>query len=437
MKLLVVGAGKSGEWALRLAIEKGYKCDVYDDRDVSLLNREFVDFCHSNDIAVFSVRDWPPLGTYDLAVISPGVPPKNPVYNALMQANVKMISEVELGYLFCNGKVIGITGSNGKTTVTALTNHILNKASLQSTACGNYGVPFSKALTDNNYQGIYVVELSSFQLELIDKFQPYAASILNLSPDHLDRYDACQDYYLAKFNIFKNMENSQNCFVNKDDVELKKFRKLLPKNCNFVGFKSEGFSVSDYGVFYEGEEFITFNDIKLKGLHNLYNIAFSCSLAKSVGVDIKNIAEGVKSFSPISHRLEFVREINGVEFYNDSKATNFDAVVKAIHSFDSIHLIAGGKFKGGDFEAVKQAAHERVKCFYLIGESENLFFDEFSSMFKCKKCGDLKNAVKLAFKNSVEGDVVLLAPGTASFDQYNNYEERGNEFKKIVAELMT
>jgi len=384
---------------------------------------------------VFSVRDWPPLGTYDLAVISPGVPPKNSVYNALMQANVKMVSEVEFSYLFCKGKVIGITGSNGKTTVTALTNHILQKSGINSVACGNFGVPFSKALIDNDFNGVYVVELSSFQLELIDKFKPSAAAILNLSPDHLDRYESCKDYYLAKFNIFKNMTSTDSCFVNKDDVELRKFKKLLPENCKFVGFESEGFSVTDYGVLYEGKDFITFNDIKLKGLHNLYNIAFAASLAKSVGVKKNDILEGVKTFSPISHRLEFVREINGVEFYNDSKATNFDAVVKAINSFDSIHLIAGGKFKGGDFDAVKSAAHERVKRFYLIGESENLFYEEFSPMFNCEKCGTLENAVKCAFKFSVEGDVILLAPGTASFDQFKNYEERGNSFKKIVMEL--
>ncbi len=435
MKVLVVGAGKSGQWALKLAVDKGYKCDVYDDRDISLLDKEFVDFCRSNDNAVFSVRDWPPLGTYDLAVISPGVPPKNPVYNALLQANVKMISEVEFGYLFCKGKVVGITGSNGKTTVTALTSHILNKADLESIACGNFGVPFSKALMDNSFKGIYVVELSSFQLELIDKFKPNTAAILNLSPDHLDRYDSCEDYYLAKFNIFKNMVSGESCFVNKDDIELKKYKKLLPKDCKYVGFESEGFSVTDYGVLYEGKEFVTFKDVKLKGLHNLYNIAFAASLAKAIGVNEKDILEGVKTFSPISHRLEFVREINGVEFYNDSKATNFDAVVKAINSFDSIHLIAGGKFKGGDFEAVKLAAHERVKRFYLIGESEALFYDEFSPMFNCEKCETLENAIKLAFKFSVEGDVILLAPGTASFDQYKNYEERGNDFKKIVMGL--
>jgi len=435
MNILIVGAGKSGEWALKLGVEKGFLCHVYDDRDSSSLDKEFVNYCQANGIMVFSVRDWPTPGTYDLAVISPGVPPKHPVYNALISKEVKIVSEVEFAFRFCKGEVIGITGSNGKTTVTALTNHILQSSGMKSIACGNYGVPFSKALLENNFTGVYVVELSSFQLELVDKFKPKVAALLNLSPDHLDRYESCEEYYKAKFNIFKNMENSSNCILNKDDEDTIRLSEYLPQNCNYIGIKSKNFSIDENSIYFENNKFADFSNMKLKGIHNLYNVAFAATLAKSLGVKNDDILSGIESFFPISHRLEFVRELNGIEYYNDSKATNFDAVVKALNSFDSIHLIAGGLFKGGDFSIVKLAAHERVKQFYLIGKSADEFLNEFSEEFDCNMCGNLENAVNLAFKNARKGDVVLLAPGTASFDQFANYEERGNSFKDIVLRL--
>lgn len=436
MSILIVGAGKSGQWALKLGVMKGLSCHIYDDRDISLLDTEFVEYCQSNEITVFSIRDWPNLGAYEMAVISPGVPPKNPVYNALLSKEVTIISEVEFAFSFCEGDVIGITGSNGKTTVTGLTNHILQTAGLSSIACGNYGIPFSKALIDNNFKGYYVVELSSFQLELVDRFKPKAAAVLNLSPDHLDRYENCDNYYLAKFNIFKNMSTSSNCFINEDDMEIKKFKHLIPVKSKTIGEYSKGFSVSKSQVLFENNSFLTFDNMKLKGKHNLYNIAFAASLAKSVGVENEDIFNGVSTFVPISHRLEFVREINGVEFYNDSKATNFDAVIKAVNSFDSIHLIAGGLFKGGDFESVKAIAHERVKQFYIIGENTDLFMEEFGKLFQCNNCVLLENAVNLAYRNAKNGDVVLLAPGTASYDQFKNYEIRGDMFKEIVMGLV-
>lgn len=436
MKILIVGAGKSGQWAVKLAKEKGIYCDVYDDRDINILDKEFVAYCQTNGFKVFSVRDWPNLGVYDLAVISPGVPPKNPVYNALLSSKVKMVSEVEFAYLYCEGVVVGITGSNGKTTVTGLTNHILNSAGLKSLACGNFGTPFSKALFENNYKGYFVVELSSFQLELIDKFKPQTAALLNLSPDHLDRYESCDEYYKAKLNIFKNVEKEEFCFINGEDEETKRFESFFSSKFTKISSLNNGFSVDDNQVKFENSKFIDFNDTKLKGKHNLFNIAFAASLAKSLTVSLEKIKQGIKTFSPISHRLEFVREINGVEFYNDSKATNFDAVLKALSSFDSIHLIAGGMYKGGDFASLRSAAFERVKQFYIIGKDTKLFYNEFSNDFKCEDSQNMETAIKNAYKNAQPGDVVLLAPGTASFDQFENYEKRGDFFKKIVMELI-
>ncbi len=428
--LLVVGGGKSGLSALELAHFKGYKCFLYDDYPEKI-DQPAKLFLNAYEVGLLDKKSVLKKD-FDTVVVSPGVPLTNPVVKFFLEKGADVISEIEFGFRFLKGKIIGITGSNGKTTTTAMTGHIL-QGEEKTSVCGNYGYPFCKALIEKNFEGYYVVELSSFQLELVKDFRPNIACILNLSPDHLDRYSSLEEYYFAKFNIFKNMKRDNPFFAGKEP-ELMKYKEKLPSHTVFIGENTLPVSVDESGIYYDGALILPAEQLKVKGLHNLQNAAFAISMAMNAGIELKKCVEKIKTFSPIEHRLEFVDIVNGVYFYNDSKATNFDSVKKALSSFKNIRWIAGGIYKGGDFKDFSPFA-ENIKKGYFIGESAQRFFEEMKDLIDCEVSETLENAVKDAFEQAVPGDIVLLSPACSSFDQFKNYEARGKFFKEIVKRL--
>ena len=429
--ILVIGMGKSGQWAARLALKQGYSVLVYDDRDIA-------------DSLAHDLRgrvDLLPPGTarspvgVEQVILSPGVPPEHNLLQWVEAQGLPVISEIEFAFRAANGRVFAITGSNGKTTTTALTAHLLRAGGRNAVPCGNYGRPFAQAVLEEDAETDFVLELSSFQLERIDTFKPRFAAVLNLTPDHLDRYEAVSDYYAAKFNLFRNMDSADIAFVNGDDPETARWTGSFPEQTMTIGEGQGLVQIQEDGLTLDDERLVNLDELQLMGRHNLYNAAFAAAMVAAAGIERDAIRSGLCSFVPISHRLELVGERNGVRFFNDSKATNFDSVIKALNSFDAIRLIAGGKFKGGDFDALLDAGRERVRSAYLIGDSAGLFHDALAGSWSCTISGTLDQALLDAARDAVDGDVVLLAPGCASFDQFANYEERGDVFRRLVEAL--
>ncbi len=430
-RLLVIGAGKSGLSALELGYHKDFKCYLYDDYPDKLDNNAKL-FLNAYNIDLLDSKKVKQIG-FETIVVSPGVPQTNEIVNYFLEKNADVVSEIEFGFRYLKGKVIGITGSNGKTTTTAMTGYLMN-GEMKTAVCGNYGFPFCKALLEQKFEGWYVVELSSFQLELIKEFKPKIACILNLSPDHLDRYKNEEEYYFAKFNIFRNMDEKCAFFANAEDRNLVFYRNKLPSFTNWIGEKTLPLSVDEKGIYYEKNIILKPEQVRFKGLHNLYNAAFAIAIAHQAGLGLRLCVEKIKTFSPIEHRLEFVDVIRGVYFYNDSKATNFDSVVKALSSFKNIRWIAGGIYKGGDFEDFYRF-RENIKKAYFIGDSSPIFYGKMQDVIDCEISVNLENAIRHAFNEADAGDVILLSPACSSFDQFKNYEERGKTFKKLVKRI--
>ncbi|WP_201327105.1 UDP-N-acetylmuramoyl-L-alanine--D-glutamate ligase [Thermotomaculum hydrothermale] len=430
-KLLVIGGGKSGLSALELGHFMDHQCFLYDDYPEKIEDNTRL-FLNAYGVELLSSEQVKKVD-FDTVVVSPGVPQTNKIVKFFLEKNSDVISEIEFGFRYLKGNVIGITGSNGKTTTTAMVGHIMHGEE-ETAVCGNYGYPFCKALIEQKFEGWYVVELSSFQLELIKDFKPKIACILNLSPDHLDRYNSLEDYYFAKFNIFKNMNKNTVFFANADDDGLLNYRDKLPSFTRWIGEKTLPIGVDEKGIYYERNLILRSEQVRFKGLHNLYNAAFAISMAHEAGIGLRHCVEKIRSFNPIEHRLEFVDIIRGVYFYNDSKATNFDSVKKALSSFKNIRWIAGGIYKGGDFEDF-YIYRENIKKGYFIGDSAPIFMGKMKGIIDCEISINIENAIKHAFNEANPGDVILLSPACSSFDQFKNYEERGKVFKNLVKRL--
>ncbi|NOZ12161.1 MAG: UDP-N-acetylmuramoyl-L-alanine--D-glutamate ligase [Acidobacteria bacterium] len=435
-KILVAGMGKSGEWAVRLALKNGISCLLYDDRDLSLPGALPDDIACGKDVKIVKKVDKLLLETVGLVVISPGFAPSHPVRSISEEAECGLVSEIEFAAAYCSGRIFAVTGSNGKTTVTGLTAHILKSSGAMAVPCGNFGTAFSQAVLESGGEGDFVVELSSFQLEHVQHFKPDFAALLNLTPDHLDRYSEADEYYRAKMALFRNMDAGTPAFLNRDDPVTESYSRYFPPNVKWIGKTPDStVRVTSDALYYGGEKLIELKETRLRGRHNLYNAAFSAGMALFAGISADRVREGILSFQPIPHRLEFVNEKNGVRFYNDSKATNFDSVVKALGSFPSIRWIAGGRFKGGDFDELFEAGKGRVKAAYFIGESAPLFQKKLENRFNCRISTTLEQAVAEAWRDAVSGDVILLAPGCSSYDQFKNFEVRGDRFREIVNEI--
>jgi len=379
-----------------------------------------------------------------LMIVSPGVPNDSQVLQNARAKGIKLISEIEFAYHYCKGKIIAITGTNGKTTTTSLCGHVFNTCGYKTHVAGNIGVAFSEIVLDVKEGEFVSLEVSSFQLDLIENFKPTVAMILNITTDHLNRYENSLDKYAkSKQRIYENQDEKDFLILNKDSQAVMKYLSEHKSKSFFFSLNEE----QNDGCFYSDGEVVfrlngkesfhcSRNDINIRGEHNLANAMSVICSAKVFNLDNAGIVKGLKTFESVEHRLEMVREIKGVKYVNDSKATNVDSVWYALKSFDEpILLILGGQDKGNDYEQIKDLVIQKVKKIYAIGSSAEKVFNFFSSNVKVDLEKTMEDAVKSACREAKEGDVVLLSPACASFDMFNNYEHRGKVFKEAVIKL--
>ncbi len=378
----------------------------------------------------------------DFIIPSPGVPANAPLLQAARTEGIAIWSEIELAYRFRQGKLIGITGSNGKTTTTSLVEHILGTASFPTIVAGNIGTPLISCVERMTHETITVVELSSFQLELIQNFRTDVSVFLNLTPDHLDRHGSMDAYVAAKSRIFANQTEEDFAILNADDAAT---TPLAPAKPRLYWFSRKQRAAQ--GAFVRGSEIVFRDDgkeevvlkreeVPLPGTHNLENVLAAVAATRLAGASSKAVREGVLSFVGVEHRLEFVAEVHGVRYYNDSKATNVDATLKALDAFPGrILVILGGKDKGSDYTLLQNALREKAILALLIGAAAGKIEGQIAGSVAIERAGTLDRAVEIASQAARAGDVVLLAPACASFDQFQNYEHRGGVFKALVHEL--
>jgi UDP-N-acetylmuramoylalanine--D-glutamate ligase len=442
-KILVVGLGKSGAAAALFLEARGARVTVSDSKPQAQLGG-FIPQLLDKGIAVETgVHGERTFRDQDLIVVSPGVPVDAPSLAQARQLGIKIIGEVELASRYLQGSIIAITGSNGKTTTTTLAGEILAHDGKKVLVGGNIGTPVIELVPQSDPAGWDVLEISSFQLETIESFHPKISVILNVTPDHLDRHRTFENYIAAKARIFENQTPEDSAVLNADDAACVLVAKGIKPQINWFSRKNEPGS----GAFLRGGKIIwktvrgetavlDVSDIPLKGAHNVENVLAAVCVSMLAGCAPERIREAVANFKAVEHRLEFVSRINGVEYYNDSKATNVDATMKALESFPAnIHLILGGKDKGSDYSVLNDLLRQRVKRVYTIGAAAQKIEEQIAGAAPIEHCETLGRAVKFASARAVEGDVVVLAPACASFDQFENYEHRGRTFKEAVLEL--
>src|SRR5467141_308996 len=378
----------------------------------------------------------------DLVIPSPGVPADAPLLQAARAKGVTIWSEIELADRYLNGRMIGITGSNGKTTTTSLIAHILKTAGVPTILAGNIGTPLISQVEQTSDKTITVAELSSFQLELIDTFRADISVFLNLTPDHLDRHHTLEAYGAAKARIFENQTESDCAVVNADDPATRPFAPTKPHVFWFSRKQSVAqgaFALENKIVFRQDgkdEVVLRLEDIPLTGAHNVENVLAAVAVARLAGAEAAEIAKGVRSFAGVEHRLEFVAEIGGVRYYNDSKATNVDATLKALDAFPGrILIVLGGKDKGSDYTVLQKPLREKAILALLIGAASEKIEKQIAGSVAIEHAGTIERAVEISSHAARPGDVVLLAPACASFDQFENYEHRGRVFKDLVHQL--
>lgn len=442
-QISVIGAGRSGVGAAKLVKKVGGIPFVSDSGDVKKNDNSFNDL-KENNIEFETGKHSNKVYDCSMMIVSPGVPFESKVLSIARGKNIKMFSEIEFAYHYCEGKIIAITGTNGKTTTTSLCGHIFNTCDIKTHVAGNIGLAFSEISMDVKKNEFVALEVSSFQLDLIDKFKPEVAVILNITPDHLDRYEnKLENYAESKQRIYKNQDEDDYLILNSDNEAVTSYLKEHSS-------KSFYFSLDKHlenGCFVDRDDVIFAhsgveqfrckrNDIKIRGEHNLANAMAVINAAKVYELNNEKIVRALQSFESVEHRLELVREIGGVKFINDSKATNVDSVWYALRSFDEpVFLILGGQDKGNDYNQVKNLALERVKKIYAIGSSAEKIFNFFHKDIKVEIKDSMEHVVNSVIHEAREGDVVLLSPACASFDMYENYEQRGRAFKEAVNNL--
>lgn len=442
-KISIIGAVRSGIGAAKLAKRFGAIPFVSDSGDINKLMSS-VESLKSAEIEFEIGNHSERVYECDLMVVSPGVPSSAAVLKEAQVKKIKIISEVEFASAFCNGNVIAITGTNGKTTTTDLCGYLFNECGKKTYTAGNIGLAFAEIAADVKPNEFVSLEVSSFQLDLIDKFKPNVAMILNITPDHLDRYDYKIDNYAAsKQKIYVNQDADDVLILNKDSELLMKHWKRSKSTVYQFSTKS----VVDNGCYFE-DGMVKFvkkgiesfsckrEDIFLRGNHNLQNAMAVIIAAKVFELNNDKIISVLRNYKGVPHRLELVREINGVKFINDSKATNVDSVWYALQSFDEpVFLILGGQDKGNDYSLIEPLVIEKVQKIYAIGSSAEKVFNFFHKKVKVEIKKNLEEVVNFAINETRSGDVVLLSPACASFDMFNNYEHRGDVFKQLVNSL--
>ena len=440
--VLVVGGGKSGMAACHYLLSKGCQVILADNKsqEVLLKDKEIAAFVKQGG-QLISGNVIPEKVAWELTIVSPGVPLHIPILNMTRAAGVKIIGEIELAYSITDTPFIGVTGTNGKTTTTSMIGHILKECGVSVLVGGNIGKPLVDSVTD--FHGDYIVaELSSFQLESCVTFRPRVAVYLNLTPDHLDRHGDMDGYAAAKEKIFAQQKKDDFAVLNLDDEYIKRAAEHIcaRKFWFSLHLKPENGIYFDEGVLHymvDGQEKFSFRTEKIfiKGMHNVQNAMAAFLAAAVIGLDPQQIAQAIYSFKGVAHRLEFVTERDGVLFINDSKGTNPASTVQAIYAYDQpMVLLLGGRNKGSDFSELMELIKKRVKQCIIYGEAAGEIkraADE-AGYTSYIMANDFAEAVALAKNNASSGDVVMLSPACASWDSFDNFEQRGDKFKELV-----
>ncbi|HKO11220.1 MAG TPA: UDP-N-acetylmuramoyl-L-alanine--D-glutamate ligase [Acidobacteriaceae bacterium] len=441
-KVLVVGLGKSGLAAALFLRRQGAQVTVSDVRSAEALAKEIPALIDEGIAVEAGGHGLLTFRRQDLIVVSPGVPLDTPELLQVQKFGLPIIGELELAAHYLKGKVLAITGSNGKTTTTSLCGEIFEAAKLHVQVGGNIGVPVIALVDDSREDGWSVLEVSSFQLETAFEFHPQIAVILNITPDHLDRHGSFENYVAAKERIFARQTAEDALVLNADDEPAKRAAARAPSRVFWFSrshvvrqgaFVREGVIVFRESEQAAGEPVMKVEEIPLKGAHNVENVLAAVCAARLAGIDAETIRKAVASFKAVEHRLEFVAKLNGVDYYNDSKATNVDATIKAIEAFpEGIHLILGGKDKNSDYRQMRALLTQRVKAVYTIGAAAEKIHTHIEGAVPIINAGTLESAVERAAAVAQPGEIVLLAPACSSFDQFENYEHRGRVFKEAV-----
>ncbi|MBK9153682.1 MAG: UDP-N-acetylmuramoyl-L-alanine--D-glutamate ligase [Chloracidobacterium sp.] len=447
IKALVLGAGRSGVASARFLADRGAIVALHDRKDVAEWTESARSLKDSHRVGLISgeIPSWL-LDQIELVVISPGVPTATVPARYIDRKGGEVIGEVELASRFLSGRIVGITGSNGKTTTTTLVGEILKNAGIDTRVGGNIGTPLLD-LVGTTDEGTWIVaELSSFQLETIRDFHPNVAICLNVTPNHLDRYDSFKDYAAAKHRLFMNQTASDAAILNADDEITSSWASGLNASVTLFSVRRE----LETGLFLRGRDLVSRagssekvlmsrDEIFLKGLHNVENVLAALAAGLACGADPASMRETVRNFRGVEHRIEFVAEVDRVQFYNDSKATSVDATLKALEAMaendGEVVLILGGRGKNAPYEPLRPLVEKIVRAIVVIGEDADNIESQLSGAAMIVHGSTMEDAVRQAHSIAEAGDVVLLAPACASFDMFGSYEERGHEFKRAVKEM--
>lgn len=442
-RITIIGMARSGLAAAKFLTERGAKVLVSDSKPAQKLAAELellksigaeFETGGNSDEALLAA---------DLIVVSPGVPLEIPSIARAIAAGREVIGEVELAARFMQGTIIGITGSNGKTTTTSLTGLLMQESGFHTLVGGNIGTPLISLAAQTRPESVVVAELSSFQLEAVSRLHLQIASVLNITPNHLDRYARLEDYVEAKRRIFLNQTETDWAVLNADNALSAEMADSTPARKLFFSTVSE----LEEGIFLKGEDLIlrwsgeerilvTRPEIKLQGLHNVENVMAAMAIAVAVGADLERVRTAVSSFEPVEHRLEPVEQVRGVWFINDSKATSVDAAIKALQVFTrNLVLILGGKDKGSDYTLLRPLMEGRVKAVVLIGAASDKIEAALEGCVPLVRSSTMRDAVEKGFQLAQPGDTVLLAPACSSFDMFESFEQRGTVYKQEVRGL--
>jgi len=444
-RVLVVGLGKSGIAAALFLRKQRARVTVSDARSATVVAKQITELLDAGVMVESGGHGLLTFRRQDLIVISPGVPLDTPEVVQAISYGVPVIGELELASRYLKGRVVAITGSNGKTTTTTLIGRIFEDAGVPTLVGGNIGTPVIELAPQSTDESVDVLEVSSFQLETIKEFHPSIALVLNITPDHLDRHGSFENYAAMKARITENQQAGDFLVLNAEDKPTQMVAAKTKAQIYWFSARrqiKQGTFVHGESIFFlakEGgkpEPIMPVAEITLRGAHNVENVLAAICAARLAGVEAEKIRAAVASFKAVEHRLEFVRCLQGVDYFNDSKATNVDAAIKAIEAFPAgIHLILGGKDKDSDYTVLSPLLRERVKAVYTIGSAAEKIERELHGVVKMVGAGTIDVAVREANRAAVPGDVVLLAPACASFDQFENYEHRGRTFRQIVNSL--
>jgi UDP-N-acetylmuramoylalanine--D-glutamate ligase len=436
-KTAVVGLAQSGLAVAQFLAARGARVRAIDSRPLEQLKGAAEALERAG--AEFRLQSPAAFGGAELIVISPGVPSDLPELVEARRRGVPVLGEVELASEFLEGRTIGITGSNGKTTTTSLVGHILRESGVPVQVGGNIGMPVTAMVASSRPEQWNVLELSSFQLETIERFRAHIGVCVNVTPDHLDRHGSFENYANAKGRLFETGQPGDFAVLNADDASCREYARRTRATAvwfSTVRALDRGLYADCGRVYLDGAPLLNIADIPLRGRHNVENVLAASGAAYLAGVPPGAIAAAVKTFPGVEHRLEFVRTLNGVDFYNDSKATNVDATLKAIEAFPGrLWIILGGKDKGSDYTVLREPLAAKAHAALLIGAAAKKIASHLGGAVRLIDAGTLAEAVRAAYAEAKPGDTVLLAPACASFDQFDNFEHRGRVFKSLVGEI--